>query len=179
MGTSEKRDPDLVSRPQTRNSRILFIGKNTGLLAVAILGTLLSAKIWVPVVFFLIDTFPENPALTGAILFIICVVFFLCIPGARMRSHVIRIFSRAVLLFLSVVAAIASMEVISFGLISVTVNPSREGFLWVSIAIVLVASAALGIKAALGWRLSYWILFPAVFATLIVATFGTTIVSLL
>jgi uncharacterized membrane protein YeiH len=56
---------------------------------------------------------------------------------------------------------------------------SREGFLWVSIAIALVAFAALGIKAALAWRLSYWILFPAVFATLIVATFGTTIVSLL
>ena len=96
-----------------------------------------------------------------------------------MRWHAIRIVSRAVLLFLSVVAAIASMEVISFGLISVTVNPSREGFLWVSIAIVLVAFAALGIKAALGWRLSYWILFPTVFATLLVATFGTTIVSLL
>jgi hypothetical protein len=34
-------------------------------------------------------------------------------------------------------------------------------------------------KAALDWRLSYWILFSAVFATLLVATFGTTIVSLL
>jgi uncharacterized membrane protein YeiH len=44
---------------------------------------------------------------------------------------------------------------------------------------VLVAFAVLGIKAALDWRLSYWILFPAVFATLLVATFGTTIVSLL
>jgi len=87
--------------------------------------------------------------------------------------------SRAVLLFLSVVAAIASMETISVGLVSVTMTPSREGFLWVAIAIVLVAFAVLGIKAALDWRLSYWILFPAVFATLLVATFGTTIVSLL
>jgi uncharacterized membrane protein YeiH len=58
-------------------------------------------------------------------------------------------------------------------------SPSREGFLWLSLAIVLVAFAALGIRAALDWRLSYWILFPAVFATLIFATFGTTIVSLL
>jgi len=179
MSTSEKRDPRPVSGPQTGHSRLSLIGRHTGLLAVAIFGTLLSAKIWVPAVFFLIDTSPENPALAGAILLIICAVFFLCIPGARMRWHAIRIVSRAVLLFLSVVAAIASMEVISFGLISVTVNPSREGFLWVSIAIVLVAFAALGIKAALGWRLSYWILFPAVFATLMFATFGLSILSLL
>jgi uncharacterized membrane protein YeiH len=83
------------------------------------------------------------------------------------------------LLFLSVVAAIASMQAISFGLISVTMTPSREGFLWVSIAIVLVAFAALGIKAALDWQLSYWIVLPAVFATLIFATFGISIVSLM
>ena len=177
MSTSEKRDVHLSSRPQTGSSRILR--RNAGLLAVAILGTLLSAKIWVPVAFFLVDTFPENPALAGTILSVICVVFFLCIFGARMRSRLIYFFSRAVLLFLSVVAAIASMEAISFGFVSVTMIPSREGFLWVSIAIVLVAFAALGIKAALDWRLSYWILFPAVFATLIFATFGTSIVSLL
>jgi uncharacterized membrane protein YeiH len=58
-------------------------------------------------------------------------------------------------------------------------SPSREGFLWLSLAIVLVAFAALGIRAALDWRLSYWILFPAIFATLIFATFGTSILSLL
>lgn len=179
MSTSEKRDPDLTPRPQTGNSRISLIGRNAGLLALAIFGTLLSAKIWVPVAYFLVDTLPEKPALAGAILSIILVVFFLCVPGARMRLRVIRLTSRVVLLFLSVVAAIASMQAISIGLISVTVTPSRKGFLWVSIAIVLVALAALGIKAALAWRLSYWILFPAVFATLIVATFGTTIVSLL
>ena len=179
MSTSEKRDPDPIPRPQTANSRISLIGRNAGLLALAIFGTLLSAKIWVPVAYFLVDTLPEKPALAGAILSIILVVFFLCVPGARMRLRVIRLTSRVVLLFLSVVAAIASMQAISIGLISVTVTPSRKGFLWVSIAIVLVALAALGIKAALAWRLSYWILFPAVFATLIVATFGTTIVSLL
>ena len=177
MSTSEKRDVHLSSRPQTRNSRILR--RNAGLLAFAVLGTLLSAKIWVPVAFFLVDTFPENPALAGTILSVICVVFFLCIFGARMRSRLIYFFSRTVLLFLSVVAAIASMEAISFGLVSVTMIPSREGVLWVSIAIVLVAFAALGIKAALDWRTSYWILFPAVFATLIFATFGTSVVSLL
>ena len=179
MSTSEKRDVHLSSPPRKGNNRISLIGRNVGLLALAIFGTLLSAKIWVPVAFFLVDTFPENPALAGAILSIICVVFFLCILGARMRSHVICLVSRAVLLFLSVVAAIASMEAISFGLVSVTVTPSREGFLWVSIAIVLLAFAVLGLKTALGWRLSYWIVFPAVFATLIVATFGTTIFSLL
>jgi hypothetical protein len=179
MSTSEKRDPHLSSRSQAGNNRISLIRRKAGLLALAILGTLLSAKIWVPVAFFLVDTFPANPALAGTILSVICVVFFLCIPGARMRSRLIYTVSRAVLLFLSVVAAIASMETISVGLVSVTMTPSREGFLWVSIAIVLVAFAALGIKAALGWRLSYWILFPAVFATLLVATFGTTIVSLL
>ena len=157
----------------------MLIGRNAGLLAVAIVGTLLSAKIWVPVAYFLIDTFPENPVLAGTILSIICVVFFLCILGARMRPHLIYLVSRAVLLFLSVVAAIASMETISVGLVSVTMTPSRGGFLWVAIAIVLVAFAVLGIKAALDWRLSYWILFPTVFATLLVATFGTTIVSLL
>ena len=175
MSTSEKRDPHLSSRSKAGNNRISLIRRKAGLLALAILGTLLSAKIWVPIAFFLVDTFPANPALAGTILSVICVVFFLCIPGAKMRSRLIYTVSRAVLLFLSVVAAIASMEVISFGLISVTVNPSREGFLWVSIAIVLVASAALGIKAALGWRLSYWILFPAVFATLMFATFGLSI----
>ena len=179
MSTSEKRDLHLSSRPQAGNNRTSRIRRNTGLLALAILGTLLSAKIWVPVAFFLVDTFPANPALAGAILSVICVVFFLCIPGARMHSRLIYTVSRAVLLFLSVVAAIASMETISVGFISVTMTPSREGFLWVSIAIVLVAFAVLGIKAALDWRLSYWILFPAVFATLLVATFGTTIVSLL
>ena len=179
MSTSEKNDVHPGSRLQTGNSRIALIGRTVGLLALAILGTLLSAKIWVPVAFFLVDTFPENPAFAGAVLSIILVVFFLCVRGARMRPRAIRLASRVVLLFLSVVAAIASMEAISFGLVSVTVTPSREGFLWVSIAIVLVAFAALGIKAALAWRLSYWILFPAVFATLIVATFGTTIASLL
>jgi len=168
-----------VSSRQTGNSRIVLVGRNAGLLAVAIVGTLLSAKIWVPVAYFLIDTFPENPVLAGTILSIICVVFFLCILGARMRPHLIYLVSRAVLLFLSVVAAIASMETISVGLVSVTMTPSRGGFLWVAIAIVLVAFAVLGIKAALDWRLSYWILFPTVFATLLVATFGTTIVSLL
>ena len=157
----------------------MLVGRNAGLLAVAIVGTLLSAKIWVPVAYFLIDTFPENPVLAGTILSIICVVFFLCIPGARMRPHLIYLASRAVLLFLSVVAAIASMQATSFGLISVTMSPSREGFLWLSLAIVLVAFAALGIRVALDWRLSYWILFPAVFATLIFATFGTSILSLL
>jgi hypothetical protein len=179
MSTSEKRDPHLSSRSQAGNNRISLIRRKAGLLALAILGTLLSAKIWVPVAFFLVDTFPANPALAGTILSVICVVFFLCIPGARMRSRLISAVSRAVVLFLSVVAAIASMETISVGLVSVTMTPSREGFLWVSIAIVLVAFAALGIKAALDWRLSYWILFPAVFATLLVATFGTTIVSLM
>jgi hypothetical protein len=92
---------------------------NAGLLALAIIGTLVSATIWVPVAFFLIDTFPENPALAGAILSIICLVFFLCILGARVRSRLVYLVSRAVLLFLSVAAAIASMEMISFGLISV------------------------------------------------------------
>jgi hypothetical protein len=179
MSTSEKRDVHLRPRFQAGNNRILLIRRNAGLLALAIAGTLLSAKIWVPVALFLVDTFPANPVLAGTILFIICVIFFLCIPGARMRSRLIYVVSRAVLLFLSVAAAIASMEAISVGLVSVTMTPSREGFLWLSIAIVLVAFAALGIKAALGWRLSYWILFPAVFATLLVATFGTTIVSLL
>jgi hypothetical protein len=179
MSTSEKPDVHLTSRSQTGNNRIFLIGRNAGLLALAILGTLLSAKIWVPVVFFLVDTFPENPALAGMILCVICAVFFLCILGARMRSYLIHLVSRAVLLFLSVVAAIASMEAISFGAIDVTMTAPREGFLWVSIAIVLVAFAAVGIKVALDWRLSYWILFPAVFATLLVATFSTTIVSLL
>jgi len=179
MSTSEKRDAPLSAGPQTGHRRIALIGRTAGLLAVAILDTLLSAKIWVPVAFFLIDTFPDNPALAGTILSIICAVFFLCIPGARMRSRLIYVVSRAVLLFLSVVAAIASMEAISFGFVSVTLTPSREGVLWMSLAIVLVAFAAMGIKAALDWRLSYWILFPAVFATLIIATFGTTIVSLL
>jgi len=179
MSTSEKSDAPLSSRPQIGNSRRSLIGRDTGLLAVAILGTLLSAKIWVPVAFFLVDTFPKSPALAGAILSLICVVFFLCILGAGMHSRLIRFLSRAVLLFLSVVAAIASMEMISLALISVTVNPSREGFLWLSIAIVLVAFAALGIKTALAWRLSYWIVFPAVFAALMFATFGTSILSLL
>ena len=166
MSTSEKHDVHLSLWSQTGNNRISLIGRNAGLLALAILGTLLSAKIWVPVAFFLVDTFPANPALAGTILSVICVVFFLCILGARMRSRLIYVVSRAVLLFLSVVAAIASMEAISVGFISVTMTRSREGFLWVSIAIVLVAFAALGIKAALDWRLSYWILFPAIFATL-------------
>ena len=179
MSTSEKRDVHLTSRSQTGNNRIFLIGRNAGLLALAILGTLLSAKIWVPVAFFLVDTFPTNPALAGTILSVICAVFFLCILGVRMRPRLIYAVSRTVLLFLSVVAAIASMETISVGLLSVTMTPSREGFLWVAIAIVLVAFAVLGIKAALDWRLSYWILFSAVFATLLVATFGTTIVSLL
>ena len=85
MSTSEKRDVPLNSPPQMGNSRLPLLGRNTGLLALAIFGTLLSAKIWVPVAFFLVDTFPENPALAGAILFIICVIFFLCILGARMR----------------------------------------------------------------------------------------------
>ena len=179
MSTSEKHDVHLSLWSQTGNNRISLIGRNAGLLALAILGTLLSAKIWVPVAFFLVDTFPANPALAGTILSVICVVFFLCILGARMRSRLIYVVSRALLLFLSVVAAIASMETISVGLISVTMTRSREGFLWVSIAIVLVAFATLGIKAALDWRLSYWILLPAIFATLLVATFSTTIVSLM
>ena len=178
MSISEKRDVH-VSSGQTGNSRIMLIGRNAGLLAVAIFGTLLSAKIWAPVAYFVIDTFPENPALAGTILSIILIVFFLCIRGARMRSRSIYFVSRAVLLFLSVVAAIASMEAISIGLISVTVTPSREGLLWVSTAVVLVAFAALGIKTALDWQLSYWVVFPAVFATLIVATFGISILSLL
>ena len=165
MSASEKRDVPMGSLLQPGNSRLSLIGRNTGLLTVAILGTLLSANIWVPVAFFLVDTVPENPALAGTILSIICVVFFLCIFGVRMRSRSIYFVSRAVLLFLSVVAAIASMQATSFGFISVTMSPSREGFLWVSLAIVLVAFAALGIRAALDWRLSYWILFPAIFAT--------------
>ena len=68
MSTSENRDAHLSARPQTGHRRIVLIGRNAGLLAVAILGTLLSAKIWVPVAFFLVDTFPENPALAGTIL---------------------------------------------------------------------------------------------------------------
>lgn len=179
MSTSEKRDLHLSSRSQAGNNRTSLIRRNTGLLALAILGTLLSAKIWVPVAFFLVDTFPTNPALAGTILSVICAVFFLCILGVRMRPRLIYAVSRTVLLFLSVVAAIASMETISVGLLSVTMTPSREGFLWVAIAIVLVAFAALGLKTALDWRLSYWIVFPAVFATLIFATFGISILSLL
>jgi hypothetical protein len=168
-----------MSTSEKRNSRLTLFGRHTGLLALAVLGTLLSAKIWVPVVFFIVDTFPENPALAGAILFIICVVFVLCIFGAGMRPRAVGVLSRVILLFLSVVAAVASMEAISFGLISVTVTASREGFLWLSIAIALVACAAWGLKTALDWRLSYWIAFPAVFATLILATFSTSLVDLL
>jgi hypothetical protein len=153
--------------------------RTAGPLALAISGTLLSAKIWVPVAFFLIDTFPENPGLASAVLSAICAVFILCIPGAKMRPKVGSFVSRAVLLFLSVVAAIASMEAISFGAVSVTVTPSREGFLWVLIAIALVAVCCLGLRAALDWHLSFWIIFPAVFVTLIVATFGASILSLL
>jgi len=89
MSTSEKRDLHLSSRSQTGNNRISLIRRKAGLLALAILGTLLSAKIWVPIAFFLVDTFPANPALAGTILSVICVVFFLCIPGAKMRSRLI------------------------------------------------------------------------------------------
>jgi hypothetical protein len=148
-----------------------------GFLALAIIVTLLSAKIWVPVAFFLVDTLPWNPALAGAILSFICAVFFLCVRGVRLRSGLISLGSRAILLFLSVIAAIASMEAISIGSVSVTVTPSREGFLWVSAAIMLVAFATLGLKTALDWRLSYWIVFLMVFATLIVATFGASLLS--
>src|SRR6476619_8327708 len=98
MSISEKRDVH-VSSGQTGNSRIMLIGRNAGLLAVAIFGTLLSAKIWVPVAFFIVDTFPVNPALAGAALFIACVVFFLCIFGVGMRSRVIGLVSRVILLF--------------------------------------------------------------------------------
>jgi hypothetical protein len=153
--------------------------RKVGLLALAILCALLSAKAWVPVAFFLVDTFPRNPALAGSILSIICGVFFLCLFGAETRARTVSPICRAVLLFLSVVAAIVSMEAISFGSVSVTVTPSREGVLWLSTAIALVAIAALGLKTALDWRLSYWIVFPAVFATLIVATFGAGILSLI
>ena len=179
MSISENGDAYLSAPPQKRKGRISLIGRNAGLLAFAIFGTLLSAKIWAPVAYFIVDTFPENPAFAGTILSIICLVFFLCIRGAGMPSRFISFVSRAVLLFLSVVAAIASMQAISFGFISVTMTPSREGFLWVSTAIALVAFAALGIKGAFDWRLSYWVVFPAVFATLIFATFGISVVSLL
>jgi hypothetical protein len=168
-----------VSSRQTGNSRIVLVGRNAGLLAVAIVGTLLSAKIWVPVAFFLVDTFPENPVLAGTFFPSSASFSFFAFSAPGMRPRSIYLVSRAILLFLSVVAAIASMEAISFGFISVTVTPSREGFVWLSIAIVLVAFAALGIKAALDWRLSYWIVFPAVFATLIFATFGLSIFSLM
>lgn len=156
-----------------------MIGRKAGLLALAIVATLVSATIWVPVVFFIVDTFPESPAFAGTILSIIIAVFFVCLCGAAMRRRAISVVSRAVLLFLSVVASIVSMEAISFGFIGATVTQSREGYLWMAIAIALVALAATGVKAALDCRLSFWILFPAVFATLIVATFGISIVSLL
>ena len=155
------------------------VGRNAGLLALAIVGTLASATIWVPVVFLIVDTFPESPAFAGAILSIILAVFFVCLRGAGTRPRAISIASRAVLLFLSVVAAIVSMEAISFGFIGATVTQSRDGYLWMAIAIALVALAAWGTKAALDWRLSFWILFPAVFSTLIVATFGISILSVL
>jgi hypothetical protein len=102
----------------------------------------------VPVAFFIVDTFPVEPALAGAALS--SLRRFLSVHFWRRNAlRVIGLVSRVILLFLSVVAAIASMEAISFGLISVTVTASREGFVWVSIAIVLVACAALGIKTHL------------------------------
>src|SRR4029078_994316 len=179
MSTSEKRDPRPVSQPQTGQSRLSLIGRHTCPVAVAIFGSLLSDKVLVPDAFFIVYSFHVNPALAGAALFIACVVFFLCIFGVGKRSRVIGLVSRVILLFLSVVSEIASMEAISFGLISVTVTASREGFVWVSIAIVLVACAALGLKTALDWWFSELHVFSAVLSTLIFATFGLSIFSLM
>lgn len=96
---------------------------------------------------FLVDKLPREPS----VLSIICLVFVLCILGGKALA--LNLFPEPSSL---AVLVGCSMEAISFGLISVTVTPSRESFLWVSIAIALVPFAALGIKTALigGFRIA-------------------------
>jgi hypothetical protein len=154
--------------------RILVLVGQLALLGLTAIIAFFLAEIWLYIAVVLIEAFNERPVLAGAVLVVICAAVFLCFRGATMAPRGVRLPSRAVLLLLSAIAAVAFMEAFTVAIANLAADSSREAYLWFLIPLLLAAFAAAGIKAAFGWRVAYWIVVVAVVAALVVATLAIT-----
>jgi hypothetical protein len=153
---------------QLRQGIRILLGQ-LALLIIVVVVALALAEVWLFAAFILLEAFPQRPVLASGFLLAILAVLFLCIRGAKMDSRTIVYFaSRAVLLIGSAIAGIVSVEVLYSGLLASGAAPSREAYLKLTGGLLLVAVAAAGVKYAFSWRLSYWIVFSAVLAAVLV-----------
>jgi hypothetical protein len=142
------------------------------LLTIAVAVALLLAEMWLFGAITLLEAFPQRPVLASGILLSLFAILFLCIRGARRDSPAIAYFaSRAVLLIVSAIAGIASLEAIYYGAVALGAH-SREAYLYLAGGLLLVVVAAAGVKYSFNWRLAYWIIFSAVLAAVIFSIFG-------
>jgi hypothetical protein len=158
----------------TKNRVWLLVGQ-LALLIIAAITSFLLAGIWGFAASSLLKAFPRHPFLSTGILLSVCALLFLCIRGAQMTSFGgIYFLSRAVLLFVSTIAGVVSLELVFVGS-SAFIDASVEDYLWLAGGLFLVALAAAGIKYAFSWRVSYWIMFLTVLSAVIFSIFGILI----
>jgi hypothetical protein len=156
---------------QLRHNIWILLGQ-LALLIIAVAVALLLAEMWLFGAITLLEAFPQRPVLASGTLLSLFAILFLCIRGARRDSPAIAYFaSRAVLLIVSAIAGIASLEAIYYGAVALGAH-SREAYLYLAGGLLLVVVAAAGVKYSFNWRLAYWIIFSAVLAAVIFSIFG-------
>ncbi len=121
---------------------------------------------------FLLDALSREPFRIAGIVLLACVGVFLLFGGARATSHkLIFLVSRAVLLLLSAVAGVASLWFAVAALVTVAeglvIPTALLACVWLTIAMVLVAFCAAGIKSSVRWHLTYRITFLATLGALV------------
>src|SRR6266545_1490788 len=164
---------------QLRHEIWILLGQ-LALLMIAVVVALVLAELWLLGALTLLEAFPQRPVLASAILLSMFAMLFLCIHAAKMDSRTIVYFaSRAVLPIGSAIAGIAALEAIYFAPFALGAHPSREAYFSLIGGLLLVAVAAAGVKYAFNWRLSYWIIFSAALAAVVLSIFGVGVTTFL
>ena len=149
------------------------------LLIMAVAVALLLSEVWLLGAIALLEAFPRRPVVASAILLLIVVFLLLCIRGIKAETRVVHFASHAVLLMGSAIAGIAAVEVVSLGAVALGVERSMEAYSYLAGGLVLVAAAAAGVKYSFDWQLSYWIIFCAVLAAVILSIVGAGVTTFL
>jgi hypothetical protein len=160
-----------------QQSRIL--PSQLALLIMAIAVALLLAEVWLLGAIALLETFARRPMVASAILLSIVAFLLLCIRGTKAETRVIHFASCAMLLIGSAIAGIAAVEVVNLGAVALGIGPSMEAYSYLAGGLVLVAAAAAGVRYSFDWQLSYWIVFCAVLAAVILSSVGAGITTFL
>lgn len=154
---------------------IRILPGQVALLIIAVAVALLLAEIWLLGAITLLEAFPQRPIVASCILLSIVVFLLLCIRGTKSEARVLYFASRAVLLMGSAIAGIAAVEVLNLAAVALGAKPSMESYSYLAGGLLLVAAAAAGVKYSFDWQISYWIIFFAVLAAVVLSITGAGI----